>query len=87
MTTSVTIIHNGASLQVFGSYRRGYGDSLDEPGQDACFEIDSIKDSGVDVTHLYDLEEIEALALDVYLADAEFEAGQAADLKRDEALA
>ncbi|AOY90524.1 hypothetical protein BKK79_00785 [Cupriavidus sp. USMAA2-4] len=85
--TTLTIVHNGTSLQISGTYCRGYGDSHDEPGQDACFEVERITDSGVDVTHLHDMDEISDLALDAYLADAAFEAGQAADLKRDEVLA
>jgi len=84
MATTITITHNGTTLQVSGTYRRGYDATLEQPGEDECFEIDAITDSGVDVTHLHDLDEIAGLALEAHLDREEYEACEATDRQRDE---
>jgi hypothetical protein len=82
--TTISINHNGTTLLVSGTYRRGYDATLDQPGEDECFEIDFVSDSGVDVTHLHDLEEIAGLALEAHLDNEAYEASEAADRQRDE---
>ncbi|MDW3683907.1 hypothetical protein RA280_19595 [Cupriavidus sp. CV2] len=85
MTTTVTITHNGASLQVSGTYFRGYVASLEEPGAPDTFEVDTVTDSGVDVMHLHDdaaLDEIAALALDAYFGHQAHQRHEAAKHRR-----
>lgn len=82
--TTVSITYNGTTLQVSGTYRRGYDATLEQPGEDECFEVDTITDSGVDVTHLHDLDEIAGLALETHLDNEAYEASEAADRQRDE---
>ncbi|MBF6987218.1 hypothetical protein [Cupriavidus sp. IK-TO18] len=82
--TTVTVFHHGAELQVSGTYRRGYDATLEQPGENECFEVDCITDSGIDVTHLHDLEEVSGLALETHLDNEAAEACEAADLQREE---
>ncbi len=85
MTTTVTITHNGASLQVSGAYFRGYASSLEEPGAPDTFEVATVTDSGVDVMHLHDdsaLDEIAALALDAYFGYQAHQRQEAAEHRR-----
>jgi len=66
---TVTITHHAATLQVSGTFFRGYTHSLEEPGALDTFEVAAVTDSGVDVMHLHDdadLEEIAGLALNAY---------------------
>lgn len=82
--TTVTIQHNGSELQVSGTYRRGYDATLEQPGEDEHFEVDTITDTGVDVTHFHDLDEIGGLALEAHLDNEAAEACEAADRQREE---
>jgi hypothetical protein len=82
--TTVSINHNGTTLQVSGSYCCGYDATLEQPGEPEAFYVDTITDSGVDVTHLHDLDEIAGLALEAHLDNEAFEACEAADRQRDE---
>ncbi|MDW3682969.1 hypothetical protein RA280_14670 [Cupriavidus sp. CV2] len=82
--TTVSINHNGTALQVSGSYCGGYDATLEQPGEPEAFYVDTITDSGVDVTHLHDLEEIAGLALEVHLDNEAYEASEEADRQRDE---
>lgn len=84
MATTITIQHNGADLKVSGAHRRGYDATLEQPGEDEHFEVDAITDSGVDVTHLHDLDEIAGLALEAHLDNEAAEACEAADRQREE---
>lgn len=87
MTTTVSISHHGAALQVSGTYHRGYDATLEEPGQDEHFEVSTITDAGVDVMHLQDdeaLEEIAGLALEAHHDLQAYEACEAADRQREE---
>lgn len=84
--TTLAIAYNGATLQVTGSYQRGYDATLEQPGEDECFELHSVTDSGVDVMHLHDLEEIAGLALEAYHDHQAFLECEAADAARDERL-
>lgn len=84
MATTHTIHHNGAELLVSGNYRRGYDATLEEPGQEEHFEIDSVTDSGVDVMHLHDLEEIAGLALEAHHDLQAYQECEAADQQRKE---
>lgn len=81
---TVSINHNGTTLQIAGTYRRGCDATLEQPGEDEHFEIDAITDSGVDVTHLHDLDEIGGLALEAHLDNEAAEACEAADRQREE---
>lgn len=82
--TTVTIFHRGAELKVSGTYRRGYDATLEQPGEDECFEVDSITDSGINVMHLHDLEEISGLALDAHHDLQDFYECEAADAARED---
>ncbi|CAG2132241.1 hypothetical protein [Cupriavidus numazuensis] len=82
--TTLKITHNDTSLMVSGTYRRGYDATLEQPGQDECFEVDTVTDSGVDVTHLHDGEEIAGLALEAYHDLQAFWEEEAADRQREE---
>ncbi|QRQ86284.1 hypothetical protein [Cupriavidus oxalaticus] len=84
MATTVTIFHNGTELKVSGSYCRGYDATLEQPGEPEGFYVDTITDSGVDVTHIHDLDEIAGLALEIYLDNEAAEACEAADRQREE---
>lgn len=82
MTITVTILHGDTQLQVSGTYFRGYGSSMEDPGAPDTFEVSTITDSGVDVMHLHDdaaLEDIAALALDAYLSHREHQRYEAAE--------
>ncbi|WP_316150088.1 hypothetical protein [Cupriavidus sp. BIC8F] len=81
---TVTINHNGTTLTVSGCYCRGYDATLEQPGEPEAFCVDNITDSGVDVTHLHDLEEIAGLALEAHLDNEAYEASEAADRQREE---
>ncbi|MFJ1260099.1 hypothetical protein [Cupriavidus sp. CuC1] len=82
--TTVSINHNGTTLQVSGSYCGGYDATLEQPGEPEAFYVDTITDSGVDVTHLHDLEEIAGLALDAHLDNEAYEESEATDRQREE---
>lgn len=82
--TTVTIHHNGTELKVTGTYLRGYESTLEEPGQEECFELGSITDSDVDVMHLHDLDDIAGLALEAYHDQRAYEECEAADRQREE---
>ncbi|MGO4151385.1 hypothetical protein [Cupriavidus sp. YAF13] len=82
--TTLSINHNGTTLRVAGSYCSGYDATLEQPGEPEAFYVDTITDSGVDVTHLHDLEEIAGLALEAHLDNEAYEASEAADRQRDE---
>ena len=84
MTTTVTITLNGTELKVSGSYQRAYDATLEQPGEDEAFELDSVMDCGIDVMHLHDLEEIASLALEAYHDQRAYEECEAADRQRDE---
>jgi hypothetical protein len=84
---TLTITHNGTPLKVSGTYRRGYDATLEEPGEEECFEISAITDGDVDVMHLHDdeaLEEIAGLALEAYRDLQAYEECEAADRQREE---
>ncbi|NSX14997.1 hypothetical protein HTY52_13015 [Cupriavidus taiwanensis] len=81
--TTLTISYHGAELQVSGTYQRGYDATLEQPGEDECFELDSVTDSGVDVMHLHNLDEIAGLALEAYHDLQAYEACEAADRQRE----
>ncbi|MDE4918316.1 hypothetical protein ACUXAV_000356 [Cupriavidus metallidurans] len=82
--TTVAINHNGTAMKVSGTYRRGYDATLEQPGEDEHFEVDTVTDSGVDVTHLHDLDEIGGLALEAHLDNEAAAACEAADRQREE---
>lgn len=84
MAITVSISHNGTDLKVSGTYRRGYAATLEQPGENECFEVDTVTDSGIDVTHLHDLDEIGGLALEAHLDNEAAEACEAADRQREE---
>lgn len=67
-----------------GSYCGGYDATLEQPGEPEAFYVDTITDSGVDVTHLHDLEEIAGLALEAHLDNEAYEESEAADRQREE---
>lgn len=84
---TVTITHHAATLQVSGTFFRGYAHSLEEPGAPDTFEVAAVTDSGVDVMHLHDdadLEEIAGLALNAYLDGQAVDAWEEAERRRDE---
>lgn len=82
--TTLTITYNGTTLQVSGTYRRGYDATPEQPGEGECFELSSVTDSGVDVIHLHDLDEIAGLALEAYHDLQAYEECEAADRQREE---
>ncbi|CAG2126843.1 hypothetical protein LMG31506_00200 [Cupriavidus yeoncheonensis] len=82
--TTFTITHNDTTLQVSGTYRRGHDATLEQPGADECFELSNVTDSGVDVMHLHDLDEIAGLALEAYHDLQAYEECDATDRQSEE---
>ncbi|NOV28046.1 hypothetical protein E5S69_31665 [Cupriavidus necator] len=76
---------DGIALKVTGVFHKGYGPSWSDPGERDSFEVYALTDSGVDVLHLHDEDEIEALALEVCGADDEYDRDYAADMRREDA--
>lgn len=85
----LTIQYDDVDLIVTGEYHRGYSATWTDPAESESFEVYRVMDRDVDVTHLYDdeqLQEIEALALEAYGAEDDFAREQAAEWKREERM-
>lgn len=81
------ISYEDMDLVVTGEYHRAYAATWIDPGCDESFEVYRVMDRDVDVTHLYDdeqLQEIEALALEAVGDEAEYAREQAAEWKRED---
>lgn len=84
----LTLTYDDRELIVTGEYRRGYSATWMDPGEPEHFEVYRVMDRDVDVTHLYDdeqLQEIEALALEACSDDDEYARDYAADMRREDA--
>lgn len=63
---------DGITLQVTGVFHKGYPQTWTDPGEPDSFEVRALTDSGVDVLHLYDEDEVHALAVEARREDDEF---------------
>lgn len=83
----LSIEYDDLSLIVTGSYHRGYRATWTDPAEPEHFEVYRVMDRDVDVTHLYDdeqLQEIEALALEAVGDEQEYAREQAAEWRRED---
>jgi len=76
---------DGITLQVTGVFCEGYGPTWSDPGMEPSFEVYALTDSGVDVLHLHDEAEVEALAIEACRAADEYERDHAAECRREDA--
>ncbi|WP_354686713.1 hypothetical protein [Cupriavidus necator] len=85
MKRTLQIEIDGITLTVTGDHIEGYAPSWTDPGEPESFEVWTLTDSGVDVLHLHDENEIEALALEACGAEDEYARDYAADMRREDA--
>lgn len=85
----LTLTYDDVDLVVTGAYHRGYAATWTDPAEPEHFEVYRVMDRDVDVTHLYDdeqMQEIEALALEAVGDEQDYAREQAAEWRREERM-
>jgi hypothetical protein len=77
---------DGITLTVTGDHIEGYAPSWTDPGEPESFEVWTLTDSGVDVLHLHDEDEVETLALEQCGAEDEYARDSYYERLREEQL-